>query len=176
MVSLLAVLFFALTGITLNHPDWAFGNSQTRQEYAGTLPAGWLQGGQVNWLAVAEELRSRHGLHGRAGDTRVDGGEASLSFKAPGYGADAFIDTATGRYTLTVDAQGAVAVLNDLHRGRDSGRAWGWLIDLSGALLALVSLTGLVILLYLKRTRGPALALLLAGGLLTGLLMWRALG
>ncbi|MCP2013864.1 hypothetical protein L1280_000992 [Deinococcus sp. HSC-46F16] len=176
MISLLAVLFFAVTGVTLNHPDWAFGNAETRREVTGTLPAGWIQAGEVNWLTVAEELRARHGLRGRAGDTRVDGGEASLSFKAPGYGADAFIDTATGRYTLTVDAQGAVAVLNDLHRGRDSGRAWAWLIDLSGVLLALVAVTGLVILLYLKKTRGKALAVMLGGTLLTGLLMWRAMG
>lgn len=176
MISLLAVLFFALTGITLNHPDWAFGNAETRREVTGTLPAGWIQNGQVNWLSVAEELRARYSLHGRVEDTRVDGNEASLSFKAPGYGADAFIDTGTGKYTLTIDAQGAVAVLNDLHRGRDAGSAWAWLIDLSGAFLAFVALTGLAILLYLKKTRVKALVTMVAASVLVLLLMRAATG
>lgn len=166
MISLLVVLFFSLTGITLNHPDWAFGGADVRREVTGTLPTGWIQDGQVNWLAVAEELRAKQGLHGRAEDTRVDGNEASLSFRAPGYSADAFIDTRTGKYTVNVEAQGAVAVLNDLHRGRDAGGAWAWLIDLSGAFLTLVSLTGLGILLYLKKTRVKALAAMLGAAVL----------
>ncbi|BDP41811.1 peptidase [Deinococcus aetherius] len=170
MVSLLVVLFFSLTGITLNHPDWAFGSAETRREVTGTLPAGWIRDGEVNWLTVAEELRARQGLHGRAEDTRLDGNEASLSFRAPGYSADAFIDTGTGRYTVNVEAQGAVAVLNDLHRGRDAGGAWAWLIDLSGIFLTLVSLTGLGILLYLKKTRVKALAAMLGASALVAVL------
>lgn len=176
MISLLAVLFFALTGITLNHPDWAFGSAETRREVTGTLPAGWIRNGQVNWLTVAETLRAQHHLQGRVGDTRVEGGEADLSFKAPGYSADAFIDTATGKYTLNIDAQGAVAVLNDLHRGRDAGSAWAWVIDLSGVFLAFVALTGLAILLYLKKTRVRALLSMLAASLLVLLLMRAAMG
>lgn len=176
MISLLTVLFFSLTGITLNHPDWAFGNAETRREVTGTLPTGWIGRGQVNWLMVAEELRAQQGLKGRAGDTRLDGNEASLSFKAPGYGADAFIDVRTGKYTLTIDAQGAVAVMNDLHRGRDAGGAWAWVIDASGVFLALVSLTGLVILLYLRKTRVPALLTMLGGAALLLLLMRGAVG
>jgi hypothetical protein len=165
MISLLVVLFFSLTGITLNHPDWAFG----------TLPTGWIEGTEVNWLTVAEELRAQQGVHGRAGDTRLDGTEASLSFKAPGYSADAFIDTATGKYTLNVQAQGGVAVLNDLHRGRDAGPAWAWLIDLSGVFLTVVSLTGLGILLYLKKSRVKALAAMLGAGVLVVVLARLAL-
>jgi hypothetical protein len=175
MISLLVVLFFSLTGITLNHPDWAFGNAETRRETTGTLPTGWIEGTEVNWLTVAEELRAQQGVHGRAGDTRLDGTEASLSFKAPGYSADAFIDTATGKYTLNVQAQGGVAVLNDLHRGRDAGPAWAWLIDLSGVFLTVVSLTGLGILLYLKKSRVKALAAMLGAGVLVVVLARLAL-
>ncbi|MDB5046866.1 MAG: peptidase [Deinococcus sp.] len=176
MISLLVVLFFSLTGITLNHPDWAFGNAETRREATGTLPAGWIKGTDVNWLTVAEELRAQQGLRGRAGDTRLDGEEASLSFKAPGYSADAFIEAATGKYTVNVQAQGAVAVLNDLHRGRDAGSAWAWLIDLSGVFLTVVSLTGLGILLYLKKTRVKALAAMLGASILAIVLARLAIG
>ena len=128
----------------------------------------------MNWLTVAEELRAQQGLKGRAGETRVDGQEASISFAAPGYSADAFIDTTTGKYTVNVLAQGGVAVLNDLHRGRDAGGAWKWVIDLTGALLTLVAVTGIGILLYLKKTRRQALGVMGVASVLVLLLMRHA--
>lgn len=44
MLSLLVVLFFAATGITLNHPEWVFGNAQTIHTYQGTLPQAGSKG------------------------------------------------------------------------------------------------------------------------------------
>ena len=48
---------------------------------------------------------------------------------------------------------GFVALLNDLHKGRDSGRAWSFVIDLSAVLMALVSLSGLVLVYPPHRSR-----------------------
>ena len=176
MISLLVVLFFALTGITLNHPDWAFGTSEVRREVTGTLPAGWITGSEVDWLTVAEELRAQQGLHGRAEEPRLDGTEASITFLGPGYSADTVIDTRTGTYSTNILAQGGVAVLNDLHRGRDTGGAWNWLIDVSGGVLTLVAVTGIGILLYLKKTRRQALTVMGLASAVVLLLGWRALG
>ncbi len=169
MVSLLVVLFFALTGITLNHPDWTFGGAERQREVAGQLPANWRSGTQVNWLTVDETLRQA-GLHGVAQDPRSDDQGATLSFRAPGYSADVTV-TPTGQYTANVDEQGALAVLNDFHRGRDAGGAWAWVVDLSGAFLAVISLTGLGLMLYLRKVRAAALATLLGGAALVVVLM-----
>ncbi|MEJ7769503.1 MAG: PepSY-associated TM helix domain-containing protein [Chitinophagaceae bacterium] len=49
-----------------------------------------------------------------------------------------------GKFQLTELRLGLIAVLNDLHKGRDSGKDWSWLIDVSSGLLTLVSLSGLV--------------------------------
>lgn len=68
--------------------------------------------------------------------------QCEVSFKGPGYSADAFIDRATGKYELTENRMGLVAILNDLHKGRDSGKPWAVVIDISAILLTLVSLTG----------------------------------
>ncbi|UBV41879.1 PepSY-associated TM helix domain-containing protein [Deinococcus taeanensis] len=173
MISLLAVLFFALTGITLNHPDWVFGTTDVTRTVTGTLPGGWLKNGQPDWLTVAEELRAQQGLRGRASDPRADSQEADIAFLAPGYSADTVIDVQTGRYTTTILEQGAVAVMNDLHKGRDASPAWKWVIDLSGVFLGLISVTGLGILLYLRRTRVQALSVMGAGAVLTFLLAWQ---
>jgi hypothetical protein len=69
----------------------------------------------------------------------------------------------TGKYDLTIDYQGAIGVLNDLHRGRDSGTAWAWLIDATGGFLTLISLTGFGLLLYLRKVRVSAFVTLIGG-------------
>ena len=173
MLSLLVVLFFSATGITLNHTDWVFGNAESEHTYEGKLPDTWKQNGQINWLQTAEALRATHRLKGRVSDTRSDDQEASITFRAPAYAADAIINLADGSYSLKVVAHGPVAVLNDLHRGRDAGRAWAWLIDLSGGFLLLVSLTGLVLALFLRKTRRAAVITALVGAAIMVLLMWR---
>ncbi|PYE53251.1 PepSY-associated TM helix domain-containing protein [Deinococcus yavapaiensis] len=171
MISLLVVLFFSLTGITLNHPDWTFGSMEARRELSGTLPRGWIQGESVDWLTVAEDLRAAHNLRGRAQDTRFDAGEASLSFRAPGYSADVLIEAPSGKYSVNVDAQGFVAVMNDLHRGRDAGSAWAWVIDVSGLFLTLISVTGLALLFYLRKIRVKALLVMVGGAVVVIALM-----
>lgn len=171
MISLLVALFFAATGITLNHPEWIFGTTSSEKSFSGTMPKNWLQSGKVDWLVTAENLRAKHGLKGSVSDHREEGDEASISFRAPAYAADAFIQIKDGTYSLKVVAQGPVAVLNDLHRGRDSGKAWAWLIDLSGGFLLLVAFTGLGLSLFMKKTRNAAMLTALAGTILVLILM-----
>lgn len=155
MVSFAIVLFFAVTGLTLNHPDWFAGQSRTVVRHGLCAPAVL-----TDKLALVEMLRAREHVHGAVTDYRVEDGQVTVSFKAPGYTADAFVDRATGKYDVTEVASGPVAVLNDLHRGQASGKAWGWVIDLSAVLLALVSLTGIVLMwfVYKKRVSGFLLA------------------
>jgi uncharacterized protein len=172
MLSLVIVLFFSVTGITLNHPEWVFGNETSSSEKTGALPAGWRERGKsgdnsvsVNWLLVAEHLRSTYGLRGHVKDYRNSKSEGSISFAAPAYSADAFLDLKNASYKLTISAQGWVAVLNDLHRGRDAGKAWSVLIDLAGWFLVLVAASGLGLLFYLKKVRRMAFIVSLAGTL-----------
>jgi hypothetical protein len=171
MVSLLVVLFFSVTGITLNHPEWVFGTEITTKDYTGTLPKNWMQNGKVDWLVTAETLRAAYSLKGQVSDNRNDDQQASISFRAPGYGADGFINMADGMYKLRVNAQGAVAVLNDLHRGRDAGKSWAWVIDLSGGFLLIVAFSGLALSLFMKKTRQVALITAGAGASLLVILM-----
>ena len=85
MVSLLVVLFFAATGVTLNHPDWLA--TERTEEASGTLPTSWKTAKGIDWLVVAEHLRTANGVHGTVADRREDDREGSLTFRAPGYSA-----------------------------------------------------------------------------------------
>ena len=161
MAMLLLVLFFSITGITLNHPDWLA--AERTDEYSGQLPASWRTAQGVDWLVVAEQLRREHGVRGTVADRTADASQGALTFRAPGYSADAYIDMSDGSYQLTVVYQGALGVLNDLHRGRDAGGSWAWLIDLSGVFLVLLSLTGLGLLWYLRKMRLTGLLTMVGG-------------
>jgi hypothetical protein len=165
MVSFAIVLFFAVTGLTLNHPDWFAGAVKTR-ESQGTVAHALLQppgGARPDARALAEDLRMREHLHGTVDDPRIDDTEISFSYKAPGYTADVIIDRSNSTYSVTEVRNGFVAVMNDLHRGRDAGKAWAWLIDVSAVLLTLVSLTGLLILWFVYKRRASGLVMAAAG-------------
>lgn len=165
MISFAVVLFFAATGITLNHPGW-FENQQKTTMLHGQVARALLMpaaNGSYEPLHLVEQLRQSEHLHGAPADLRIDEAQISFSLRAPGYSADALVDRATGRYDITVNSFGLVAVLNDLHKGRDSGKAWGWLIDLSGALLVVVSLSGLGLIWFVYKRRAAGLLLALLG-------------
>jgi hypothetical protein len=162
MASFAVVLFFAVTGLTLNHADW-FSGQVRESHFSGSMPMEWLRGAQPNQLAIVEKLRTAHGIHGAVADFRADDGQISVSFKGPGYAADAFIDRDKGTYDLTETRNGFVAVLNDLHKGRDTGAGWSWVIDASAVVLTLVSLTGLLLLFFVYKRRTSGLILAAAG-------------
>src|ERR1700677_1527280 len=142
MASFGILFFFAVTGLTLNHAEW-FAKQQHTGQVHGTIDPKYLTK-EVAKLEVVEYLRNTHGIHGAVKDFRVEDTDCSVAFKGPRYSADAFIDRATGRYELTETRMGFFAVLNDLHKGRDTGSAWAWVIDLSAVLMTLVSLPGLL--------------------------------
>ncbi|MBH8558470.1 PepSY-associated TM helix domain-containing protein [Hymenobacter negativus] len=168
MLSFLVVLFFSVTGITLNHADW-FDGQQAETKRTGTLPAAWVNvpdTARIKKLEIVELLRSKYALRGAVSEFRMEDEQCAVSFKGPGYSADAFINRKDGTFELTELRQGLVAVLNDLHKGRDSGTGWSWVIDLSAGFLTLVSLSGLVMLFFLKNKRVRGLLVAVVGGAL----------
>lgn len=171
MICLLVVLFFSATGLTLNHPTWSVFGGPTRSTATGTLPAGFMAGGQVDWLVVADHLRDTNGVKGAVSDRRSDDQGGSISFRGPGYAADAFFTT-TGTYQLTVEGQGLLGVMNDLHKGRDTNGGWKWLIDASAVFLIVISLTGIVLQLVLRKRRRSAFLTAGVGAVLFLVAVW----
>jgi hypothetical protein len=162
MASFGILLFFAATGLTLNHQDWFAGQHRTKQSH-GLLDSRWVNG-TVDKLQVVEFLR-RKGVHGAVDDFRIEDAQFAVSFKGPGYQADVVIDRA-GRYELTETNAGLAAILNDLHKGRDTGAVWSGIIDASAVLMSALSLTGLILIFYLHKRRLPGMLLLGAGCLM----------
>jgi hypothetical protein len=159
MVSFAVVFFFAATGLTLNHAD-KFGDQVHTTDDKGRINIGWVKTpdtARVAKLDIVEYLRAKYKITAAVSDFRIDESQCTVSFKGPGFSADAFIDRDSGTYELSQTSAGFVGVINDLHKGRDTGRGWSVFIDASALLLILVSLTGMVLMLYLKKKRTAGL-------------------
>ena len=173
MICLLLVLFFSLTGITLNHPSW--GSGTTEKVTSGSLPAMWKTGDTIDWLVVDEHLRSANGITGQVSEHRSEVGDTSITFKGPGYVASAVIDP-SGSYRLTTAAQGLVGVMNDIHKGRDTTSSFKWVIDVVAIFLVLISGTGILLQFFLRKRRRSAYVTAAVGSVLGLVLMYLSIG
>jgi hypothetical protein len=168
MVSFAILLFFAATGLMLNHQDW-FASQQRTVVSKGTMDRAWL-GKDVDQLHIVEQLRQAQKIRAALGELRTDDGQVSVSFKGPGYSADAVIDRSSGSYDVTETRSGWGAVMNDLHKGRDAGSLWGKVIDVAAVFMTLVAASGLTLIFFLAKWRKPGLMMLGAGALVCWLI------
>jgi hypothetical protein len=172
MAALVIVLFFGITGITLNHPTWSIGDSVSRSTVTGTLPFPAVDNGTVDFLSISEYMRSEHGVTGAVEAFDSNGTEGSISYRKPGYQADVAFNETTDSYDLVIEQQGFLGVMNDLHKGRDAGSSWKWLIDISGLLLVSISFSGMVMQLFLRKRRRSAFAVAAVGAVTMVVLIW----
>lgn len=165
MALLLVVLFFAITGITLNRPHIFVSQSPDVVEQQLDIPQTLLSSEKGPFSPNRSALIAYLAKHGDVSGTPsaidiftdVDGdelleGEISLDYKGPGYNATVFIDMTTAKATIESTHYGVIAVLNDLHKGRNSGEVWRWFIDISALLMVLFVLTGVCLLIPKKKT------------------------
>lgn len=177
MIALTVVLFFGITGVTLNHPDWSIGASSTSVTTNGTLPmAPTVDGTTPDYLAVSEYMRSDFGVSGAVEGYDSTNGEAAIRYRNPGYAADVTFSLSTGDFELVTEQQGLLfGVLNDLHKGRHAGSSWKWLIDVAGLLLVVISFSGIVMQLFLRKRRTATFVVSGVGAVVMILLIWMTL-
>lgn len=167
MFGLLVMFLFGLTGFTINHEDWFGATTPRTQESEIKVPLTLVAKNEA--LGIVERLRSDLRISGAmtAFDDLDD--RFSIGFKEPGQIWEIELEKATGVARVRHEMFNFTAVINNLHRGRYSGQAWRWVIDVSAMLVVIACGTGLVLWLALSRRRAlGALALMLgiAGTLL----------
>ncbi len=176
-LSLVGMLLFAVTGFTLNHAGQIEAQPRVVSRKA-TLPAdlmAQLAKGPVEgkrplpiqvetWLdeAVDADIARREG--------EWSAEEVYVALARPGGDAWISIDRQNGAVEHEKTTRGAVSLLNDLHKGRNAGKAWGWFIDVFAGACVVFAVTGLVLLQFHARAR-PLTWPLAAGGLVIPLLL-----
>jgi uncharacterized protein len=148
----LALIFFALTGLLLDHPDWLQGKAHDH-DLKVSLPTAALAAAQRAHdpsAALAAEVGHRVQLVGayRSGD--VEDGQANLRFEGTKGSSTILVDLKTGEADVTVERATAVSVIEDLHRGKNAGPVWRLVIDLSAILILCLSVIGYILFFSLR--------------------------
>ncbi len=158
-VCLIGMLLFAATGITLNHAAKieatpTVDNRQLEMPPTVLAALGDRQDGNApvpppvrRWLDDQLEIS----LGGRAAEWTAE--ELYVSLPRPGGDAWLSIDRQTGAVEYESTARGAISYLNDLHKGRNAGPAWGWFLDLFAVACLVFCITGLFLLHLHARQR-----------------------
>lgn len=158
-LSLVGMLLFAVTGLTLNHATSISAEPKVSERSVALPPAlrDQLRGDHRTDdplpRSVAEHLAGAIGLdaRGRAGEWSDE--EVYVALPGPGRDAWIAIDRATGAVTSELTDRGWVSYLNDLHKGRNTGSAWFWFIDIFAAACIIFTISGLLLLQLHARHR-----------------------
>jgi hypothetical protein len=175
---LIVLLVFAVTGITLNHaasiearpsvvtrdgvlpPDVLATVRVTRRDGKGPLPKAL-----EDWLATTFSIAPRP----RDGEWSEH--EVYVALPRPGGDAWATVALDSGRVEYEVTDRGWVAYLNDLHKGRNTGAAWAWFIDVFAAACLVFAGTGLCLLYLHGRARSSTWPMVTLGVVLPLLIL-----
>jgi hypothetical protein len=159
-LSLIGMLLFAITGITLNHagqieakPVVVSRKATLPPDLLALLAKGPEEGKRPLPVALEPFLDKAVGadVAGREGEWSAD--EVYVALARPGGDAWVSIDRETGAVEHEKTTRGAVSLLNDLHKGRNAGKAWGWFIDIFAAACVIFTVTGLILLQFHARAR-----------------------
>ena len=154
MLVLLLLLFFAITGITLNHPELSSSAGKTSQQLQLELPEQLpdllvLPEDQqqaaialyVDWLKQEQQLKGGYNLNFSPEDEVLE-----IDFKRPAGYAAVVIDLSARTAEVDTEFGGYLALANDLHKGRYAGSSWKWLIDITAVFCLIFALSGFYLL------------------------------
>lgn len=159
-VSLVGMLAFAITGITLNHagqieaqPKVVSRKATLPPELMAVLAKGPEEGKRPLPVPLEPFLDKTVGadVAGREGEWSPE--EVYVALARPGGDAWLSIDRETGAIEHEKTTRGVVSLLNDLHKGRNAGKAWGWFIDIFAVACVIFTVTGLILLQFHARAR-----------------------
>jgi hypothetical protein len=181
---LVFVWLFAVSGLVLNHPKWAFAQfwpnrRESTTELSVQLPAAATD------LARARGLMEQLGLSGEVDQIKVSAGRFEFRLMTPDRITTVGVDLASSRarvQQISVNGWGVLSALHhltgvhtdlpDLTRNSAATRLWSIAMDLASGGLLLMVLGGLYIWLQRRERLVPGLAALLLGLLACGLFLF----
>ena len=156
---LLGMLLFSITGITLNHAADIESKPKITQAKLA-VPAAVLDPLRDKQRELPEDgttrtpipaslaawLGSSWQLNATGREAEWSNGEVFVSLPRPGGDAWARIDLETGGAEYELTERGWISYFNDLHKGRHTGVAWRWFLDIFAVACLVFCLTGFFIL------------------------------
>lgn len=169
-LSLLSMLLFAVTGITLNHSAAIEAKPQvTTQD--GTLATPLVEalanepksGRAPVSPSLAQGIDTAVGIDVAGREVEWSESEAYIALPRPGGDAWVSVERDSGAVTYEKTDRGWISYLNDLHKGRHTGTAWSLFIDVFAVASIVFCITGLLLLQMYAKGRSLTWPLVGAG-------------
>ena len=119
---------------------------------------------------MSEWLQRETGARTKGAKVDWSEDEAAVSMPRPGGDAWVTLDRRTGAVEYEKTTRGVIALLNDLHKGRNAGPVWGAFIDVFAIACLVFTTTGLVLLALHAKLRVSTWPLV-AGGVALPLIL-----
>jgi uncharacterized protein len=154
-ICLVGMILFSVTGFTLNHAGQIEAKpaitTQTgaidealRAQLERQLPDVQARNGRAPLPpALQAWIEAQWGVDTAGPDAEWSEDEIYLSLPRPGGDAWLRLSLADGEIEYERTDRGWISYLNDLHKGRHTGAAWSWFIDIFAAATLVFSVTGL---------------------------------
>jgi hypothetical protein len=176
-ICLIAILLFAATGITLNHsaqieahPQVSGKQAQLPRDLLAQLGAQEHKDKDAVPAPLARWLDKQFGIDVGPQPGEWSPEELYVSLPRPGGDAWLRVDLGNGKVEYEKTDRGWVSYFNDLHKGRNTGTAWSWFIDIFAVACLVFCITGLF-LLQLHAGNRPVTWPLVGLGLVVPLLL-----
>lgn len=159
---LVGMLLFAVTGLTLNNASHIEAKPIVKKSTI-VLPSSlltYLQAQPVSNKAslphaVADWLMRSMDIDAADKPAEWSAEEVYVSLPRPGGDAWLSVNRESGEMDYEITHRGWISYLNDLHKGRNTGTAWSWFLDVFSSMALVFSLTGLC-LLYMHSANRPS--------------------
>ncbi|MDM0016553.1 PepSY-associated TM helix domain-containing protein [Variovorax saccharolyticus] len=155
---LIGLLLFGVTGFTLNHAASIEAKPKVTSRTASVddalraalqkqVAAAKAQKGKAELPAELQQwIRNQWDIDTGGREAEWTDDEIYLSLPRPGGDAWLRLSLIDGEAEYERTDRGWLSYFNDLHKGRNSGAAWSWFIDIFAAATLVFSITGLFIL------------------------------
>ena len=171
----LALMFFSVTGLLIDHPEWLQGRGQ-ETDLKLTVPAAVLaeaaKAKDPN-AALAGAVARMTPLVGAYKSGEAEDGTANLRFQGVKGASTILVDMKTGQADVTIERSTALTVIGDLHRGKNASVPWRAVIDISAILVLALSVIGYVLFFSLRfRLRTSLILTGVSLGALVAIFVW----
>jgi hypothetical protein len=148
----LALIFFSITGLLLDHPEWMQGRGRETDSKL-VLPAAIVAKARTmsdptGYLAV--ETAKLTPLVGSYRTGEIDAGLASLRFEGVKGSSTVMIDLEAGQADVAVEHATPLTIIGDLHRGKNASVPWRAVIDITAIVVLVLSVIGYVLFFSLR--------------------------
>ncbi|MEO0551498.1 MAG: PepSY-associated TM helix domain-containing protein [Pseudomonadota bacterium] len=159
----LLLMFFAASGLLLNHPSWFGADRQDAEPIIVALDFDALQSAQSSETperAFEELVRNATRVQGQLKDASISDSDAMLRFAGVKGGTDIFIDFELAEAEIETSKANLTSIIHDLHRGKDAGKVWKFMIDITAILILAMSVIGLILFFSLRFRLGNAIRIM----------------